>query len=134
METKLMIVTHGTLGKSLLETSSLIVGEQRNVETYGVDLGCDVEKLKSEIRQSLKESFDKGQSVIVLTDIFYGTPFNVVVSLMEDYDFMHITGINLSIVLEILLKRNEIKEQDIDEVIEEAKKSMINCRKFLIEE
>ena len=40
----------------------------------------------------------------------------------------------LSIVLEILLKRNEIKEQDIDEVIEEAKKSMINCRKFLIEE
>ena len=129
METKLMIVT-----KSLLETSSLIVGEQRNVETYGVDLGCDVEKLKNEIRQSLKESFDKGQSVIVLTDIFYGTPFNVVVSLMEDYDFMHITGINLSIVLEILLKRNEIKEQDIDEVIEEAKKSMINCRKFLIEE
>ena len=69
-----------------------------------------------------------------MTDIFYGTPFNVVVSLMEDYDFMHITGINLSIVLEILLKRNEIKEQDIDEVIEEAKKSMINCRKFLIEE
>ena len=132
METKLMIVTHGTLGKSLLETSSLIVGEQRNVETYGVDLGCDVEKLKNEIRQSLKESFDKGQSVIVLTDIFYGTPFNVVVSLMEDY--VHITGINLSIVLEILLKRNEIKEQDIDEVIEEAKKSMINCRKFLIEE
>ena len=50
---KLMIVTHGNLSSALLATAELIVGRQKDVVTFGVDLGCSLEKLTDDIRKTM---------------------------------------------------------------------------------
>ena len=62
-----------------------------------------------------------------MTDIFYGTPFNIITSLMESYDFIHITGINLGIVLEVLMKKDELCNDELNQIIEQGKQGIVNC-------
>ena len=53
---KIIIFTHGTLSKGLLNTSSLIVGEQPEIEAFSVELGCDLQDLKEQVSKSLKKA------------------------------------------------------------------------------
>ena len=57
------------------------------------------------MEEELKKT-PEGEEVLFLTDLFHGSPFNAVVSLMRDYKFHHITGINLPIAITILLERS----------------------------
>lgn len=128
---KIIIVTHGKLSEEFYNTSKLIVGVQPDVETYSVELGCNIELLKKDITTSLNESKLINQEVIILTDIFFGTPFNIVINLIETFNFIHITGINLGILLEVLVKRDEITHENIMEIIELGRNGIVESKNFL---
>lgn len=128
---KLMIVTHGNLSSALLATAEMIVGRQEDVVTFGVDLGCSLEKLTEDIRKAMAMLTASGEQVIVLTDIFFGTPFNIIMSMSEEYEFQHITGVNLSILLEILIRRNELQGSDIHEILEQGRSGIIDCSEII---
>ena len=131
---KIIIFTHGTLSSGLLNTSSLILGEQPEIEIFSVELGCDLLELKERVSKSLKEAEKEKKEVLVLTDLMYGTPFNTLVELQKNYKFYHITGVNLPMLLEAINSRNEGTLAEVAEnILNVAKTGIIDVQKLLEE-
>ncbi len=102
---KVIAVSHGSFSKGLVESVQMLVGEQEDLTAYGLYPENTVESLTEELEQELK-AVPEGEEILFLTDLFHGSPFNAVVSLMRDYKFHHITGINLPLAITILLERD----------------------------
>ncbi len=111
---EVIIVTHGSLAHSFYETAQLIVGEKEGVQTFGLNLGDSVDIFAEEVTLAIEKSLQKGD-VLVLTDMQSGSPCNVVAAAMLDHRFRHITGINLSMVIEVL---GSYEFMNIDEICE----------------
>jgi PTS system mannose-specific IIA component len=127
------MVSHGEYVKAMIESAELIVGEQENVTTFGFNLGDSVDQLQESIANELKR-VQKNSDVLVLTDMFSGSPFNAVSSLMQEYSFHHITGINLPLLLEILMSRDETSVEELcSNAMEKGKDTIIYVNKFLEE-
>ncbi len=99
-----IMVSHGPLSKALLESAEFICGEQQRVKTFGLYLGDSVEEFGATVASEIRESLSRGE-VLVLSDIQYGSPFNVTCALMGELDFIHITGVNLPCVIQALSDR-----------------------------
>lgn len=112
----IVIVTHGKFGTELLKSAELIIGEQQNVITLGLQHGDSIEELKSKVRAAI-ESLNEGQGVLVLTDLFGGSPSNVTAANMVDLDFYALTGVNLPMLLQALTMRECLS---IDELVESS--------------
>lgn len=131
--THIIMVSHGEYVKAMIESAELIVGEQENVTTFGFNLGDSVDQLQESIANELKR-VQKNSNVLVLTDMFSGSPFNAVSSLMQEYSFHHITGINLPMLLEILMSRDETSVEELcNNVMEKGKDTIVYVNKFLKE-
>ncbi|GAA6493653.1 MAG TPA: PTS mannose transporter subunit IIAB [Candidatus Bariatricus faecipullorum] len=131
---KIIIFTHDVLSKGLLQTSRIIMGEQPDMETWSVEPGCNLDDLKEQVGSSLESSEKAGQEVLVLSDLMYGTPFNILVELQEKYQFCHITGVNLPMLLEAVNQRGEEPlEQVTENIIKAGKESIFDCKKLLSE-
>ena len=98
------MVSHGSYAKGLVDTAQMIAGEQRELESYGLEPEDSVETLKEKLRESIEKT-PLGEEILILTDIFYGSPFNTVISLMSEYDLYHVTGINLPLMMEVIMGR-----------------------------
>ena len=99
---KVIAVSHGSFSKGLVESVQMLVGEQENLVAYGLypeqTVASLTEKLEAEIEKTPEE-----EEILFLTDLFHGSPFNAVVSLMKDYDFYHVTGINIPLAVEAMM-------------------------------
>lgn len=100
-----MITTHGDLGSELIKSAELIKGRLENTIHVSVDQTKDVEDLKKEISHAIKK-LDKGKGVLILTDLFGGTPSNISLSFMKEGKVEVLTGVNLP----MLLKLSETRE------------------------
>ena len=129
---KIILFMHGNLASEFIRASSLVFGEQKDMEAYGLELGCDVDGLRERIRTSIVDSADRGQEVLVLTDLMNGTPFNPMMQLEEECSFRHFTGVNFPLLLEVLNRR---MSQDLASAIvgldEVARRSIYDCDAFL---
>ncbi|MDH6368061.1 MULTISPECIES: PTS sugar transporter subunit IIA [Breznakia] len=100
---KFILVSHGSFAKGLVESSQMIAGQQENLVSFGLYPEDDINDLKNKIEtEFLKSEMD---NIVFFTDLFHGSPFNAVVSLMGKYDIYHITGMNLPLILEALMAR-----------------------------
>ena len=120
---KVVIITHGDFGKELLKSAELILGKQKDVVTLGIKLGDNVEALKAKLEKILKTNKKEGNETIVLAGLFGGTPSNVTLSFLKDYDLKCLTGVNMPMLIEILSFREEC---DMDTLIERAYKAGID--------
>ncbi|EOH74984.1 PTS system, mannose/fructose/sorbose family, IIA component [Enterococcus raffinosus ATCC 49464] len=115
----IVIATHGNLGKELIETSKLIMGEQEKLFSHCLHQGDDYTLWRQELQAILKK-LNKDKGVLVLTDLFGGSPSNSVARFLEDPSIECVTGVNLPILLEALNTREqtnnleEVKQQCID--------------------
>jgi PTS system mannose-specific IIA component len=100
-----LIVTHLDFGKQLLETAESIIGKQELCKALSVDTSQSMEQILGDIQLSVTE-LDKGDGVIILTDMFGGTPSNLSFSLLKSYNLEVITGANLPMLLKIFSSRN----------------------------
>lgn len=116
---KVILVSHGSFSKGLFETMEMVLGEQQNLSYVGLYPHQGVDILIENIEIELKKA-DKGEEILVLSDLFYGSPFNAVVQLMNTYDVYHLTGINVPLLMEILLMRGNGK--NASEICDEAMK------------
>lgn len=114
-----LIVTHGDFGKELLKSAELITGEQKRVEALSLNHGDNVEGLYSCVKEKIKQ-LDEGQGVIVLTDLFGGSPSNVTAANMKNKSFESLSGVNLPMLIEILDSRNT---KDLKELTKKAHKA-----------
>lgn len=100
-----LIVTHLDLGKKFLEVSESILGKQELCKALSIDTSKSMEEILGDIRICVQE-LDRGDGVIILTDMFGGTPSNLSFSLLNSFNLEVITGINLPMLLKILSCRN----------------------------
>lgn len=99
---KVIVVSHGSYARGLVDTAQMIAGEQEGLEAFGLEPEESVDTLREKIRESIEQT-SEGEEVLILTDLFYGSPFNTVISLMSEYDLYHVTGINLPLMMEVVM-------------------------------
>lgn len=126
----LIIVTHGSLSKGLLNASTIISGEPTNVFTYSLSPGNSIAEFEKVVKTAIVEKSKNGQ-VLVLTDIPGGSPTNVTAASMEKLNFECITGANLGMVLEAIVSKESVENFDkyVENVMQAGISSIHNLRK-----
>ena len=96
----LVLVTHGRLAAEFITAMEHVVGPQQAVEGICIDAEDDMEMRRKEIADAIQR-VDQGKGVIILTDLFGGTPSNLAISLMKSGDIEVIAGINLPMLIRL---------------------------------
>ena len=96
----LVIVTHGRLAAEFVAAMEHVVGRQRAVESVCIGPEDDMERRRQDILEAV-DRVDDGQGVILLTDMFGGTPSNLAISVMEQTRAEVIAGLNLPMLIKL---------------------------------
>ncbi|MCI8566564.1 MAG: PTS fructose transporter subunit IIA [Lachnospiraceae bacterium] len=130
---QLIVVSHGSFSKALLESAQLIVGEQKDIQTFGFDLGESIDELRDKLGQAIETAQKKGE-VLVLTDMLSGSPFNAAASLMQRFSFEHLAGINFPVFLEILTSREDSTARDlVATAVSRGKDTIVDVNQYIEE-
>lgn len=101
-----LIISHGNFSTELLKSAELIIGKQENVSTLNLNADDDIQILSQKVSEQINE-MDQGQGVLILTDLFGGSPSNVTLANMKNKDNVcGICGVNLPMVIEALVLRH----------------------------
>ena len=104
----IVIVSHRQLGDALIDAAEFILGEKPTVvAAVSIDLNESVDKLRAKITDGMK-SVDQKAGVLILTDMFGGTPSNLSYSFLEEGRIEVISGVNLPILIKAINTRNEM--------------------------
>ncbi len=103
----LVIVTHGGLAAEFRHALEHVVGRQTHVETIAIGPDDDLTARRQDILDAVKRT-DTGKGVIILTDMFGGTPSNLAISVMDEAKAEVIAGINLPILVKLASIRGEM--------------------------
>jgi PTS system mannose-specific IIA component len=106
-----LITTHGNLGSEFMKVAEMIKGTLKNVMHISMDQTKGMEELKKEITAAIRK-LDQGQGVLILTDLFGGTPSNLSLSLLKEGKVEVVTGINLPMLLKLTDIREKMNLQD----------------------
>lgn len=129
-----VIATHGTLARSFLETAEMLVGDQERVTTLGLCLGDSIDAFREQVASAIGEAAAGGDEVLVLTDMLSGSPFNCVCAASERYEFEHLTGVNLPLLLEIFAAREDSDaRQLVKTAIEQAPETVFDAKRYFEE-
>ena len=112
----LVIVTHGGLATEFRAALEHIHGPQEKMDVISIGPDDDMETRRDDILAAIK-GVDNGDGVILLTDMFGGTPSNLAISVMEDAKVEVIAGVNLPMLIKLASVRGE---SSLDEAISEA--------------
>ncbi|MWN32050.1 MULTISPECIES: PTS galactosamine/N-acetylgalactosamine transporter subunit IIA [unclassified Gilliamella] len=121
----IILTGHGSFATGLYQAATQIIGEQTQFCAVDFPDGMSSERLEQQLSSSLKQC-DKGDGVIFLTDIIGGSPFRLAATLSLQLNRIEvISGINMPLLLEVLLQRNESDIENIRlKIIENAKHSV----------
>mgnify|MGYP005867741075 CR=1 FL=1 len=103
-----LIVAHSDLAKELISATELIVGQTELITSVSVSPKHNVEQLRGQISQAIKK-VDRGKGVLILTDMFGGTPSNISLSFLEEEKVEVVTGVNLPMMVKAATSRNNEK-------------------------
>ncbi|MHA1559953.1 MAG: PTS sugar transporter subunit IIA [Alphaproteobacteria bacterium] len=112
----IVIVTHGRLATEFRGAVEHIVGAQDAFEAVAIGPDDDMEKRRSDVMGAVKAA-DRGNGVIILTDMFGGTPCNLAISVMEAGSVEVIAGLNLPMLIKLVRIRSDAR---LDEAVVEA--------------
>jgi PTS system mannose-specific IIA component len=113
-----LITTHGNLGSELIKAAELIRGSLKGILHVCVDQTKGVEDLKKEISTAIKK-LDQGRGVLILTDLFGGTPSNISLSFLKEGKVEVITGVNLPMLLKLPDVRADMSLKEFAQFIKE---------------
>jgi len=96
----LVLVTHGRLAAEFITAMEHVVGPQESIEGICIDADDDMEARRADIAAAIAK-VDGGKGVIILTDLFGGTPSNFAISLMKSDQIEVIAGVNLPMLIRL---------------------------------
>ncbi len=111
-----LIVTHGNLGCELIKAAEMIKGDIKGITSVSLDAKKGVEDIKKEITSAIKKA-DSGKGVLIMTDLFGGTPSNISLSFLKKEKVEVVTGVNLPMLLKISDIRGEKKLAEFADLI-----------------
>ena len=112
----LVLVTHGQLADEFRNAVEHVVGPQKGLETVSIGADDDMEQRRRDIVEAVARA-ESGHGVIVLTDMFGGTPSNLAISVLEAGRVEVIAGMNLPMLIKLTSVR---KSNDMDKALSEA--------------
>ena len=128
----LLIVTHCNLGKEFLNAAEFIVGSMERADTVSITQVSNSEEIRKRIESKIT-ALDSGQGVLILTDMFGGTPSNISLSFLKEEMVEVLTGVNLPMVIAIAQNRSDYKLYELAERAQEAGKMSISLAGKLLE-
>ncbi|MGD0708683.1 MAG: PTS sugar transporter subunit IIA [Anaerolineaceae bacterium] len=111
--TPILIVTHGNLGTAFVRSAQMLIGKRKDIETLGLKEGDGLTNFIDKVSQLISK-YSEAKSILVFVDLRGGTPWNAVLA-TGDPRIQLISGVNLPILLEVLIKRDSVS--DIDELV-----------------
>ena len=127
----LVLVTHGRLAEEFLNALEHVVGRQSNIETISIGPEDDMEARRADILEAVSR-VDDNEGVIILTDMFGGTPSNLAISLMEAGRIEIIAGINLPMLIKLASARADSNLAEAVEQAQEAGRKYIHVASQLL--
>ena len=102
----MVLVTHGHLATEFRAALEHVVGPQKQIETITIGPEDDMEQRRKDIIQAVQQ-VETGSGVVVLTDMFGGTPSNLAISVMEGSNVDVVAGINLPMLIKLASVRED---------------------------
>ncbi|MDM7967118.1 PTS sugar transporter subunit IIA [Blastomonas fulva] len=127
----LILVTHGRLAQEFLVAMEHVVGKQQNIETIAIGPNDDMEQRRADIAGAIAK-VDSGQGVIVLTDLFGGTPSNLAISLLDAGRVEVIAGVNLPMLIRLEGARRSMNVRDAVAAARDAGQKYISVASDLL--
>jgi len=129
----LLIVTHCDLGKELLNAAEFIVGRMDAADSVSITQALDSEEIMRVIEKKLS-LLNKGEGVLILADMFGGTPSNISLSFLNKEEKVEVlTGVNLPMVIAIAQNRSNLGLAELAEKAQEAGRMSISLAGKLLE-
>lgn len=125
---KYIIATHGHLADGYASAIRVLSG---NHEIYTLNAYVDDQFDVLSAFKSLLDQFDKEEKIIVFTDVIGGSVTQLVSKLIDDYNLLCITGINLGLVMECIFAGDMLTDERIDEIIEDARRQILCVNKII---
>ncbi len=120
----ILVVTHGSLAEELVKAARRIVGEVEELQAVVIDWDDDVSIAGKVIQDAIKK-LDQGQGVLILTDMFGGTPTNISLSFLNEGNVEIVTGVNLPMLIKYCnLKERENLSSVADRIREQGQKGI----------
>ncbi|HKX08075.1 MAG TPA: PTS sugar transporter subunit IIA [Stellaceae bacterium] len=127
----IVIVTHGRLAAEFIAALEHVVGPQRDIAAICIGPDDDMEQRRQDILQSVR-AVDTGDGVVLLTDMFGGTPSNLAISVMDRPKIEVIAGINLPMLIKLASLRSTETLADAVRGAQEAGRKYINVASQLL--
>lgn len=130
---KFIVLSHGSFSKGIVDSVQMLVGKQDDLAAFELSPDEPTTALSARVEAEIKATKDE---IICFTDLFHGSPFNVVVQLMRDYDIYHITGINIPLMVEAIMQRNagQSAEDICKGIITLAPSTVVDVKAYLNQE
>ena len=112
-----VIIAHSSIGKELIATAEYLVGKLEGITAVSIDVEENVFQARKAISQAIK-LVDQGSGILLLTDLFGGSPSNIAFSFLNNEKVEVITGVNLPMILTFWNKRANTTLQEITKYLQ----------------
>lgn len=132
-----VFITHGDLGSTLLNTASRIMDVDVTDRTafFSIDFSMvtELDGMKANLEKTIDAFLEKGEKVIILVDLFGGSPSNIALSLAKKDDVDVVSGVNLSMVMYSLEHRDDEADLEtmVDGIIRSARQNITGAKQLL---
>ncbi len=113
----LVIATHGNLGKELLASAQMIIGPVRNAESVAITPEKSMEEIRDAIVAAVTAVGQDQSGVIIVTDMFGGTPANVSMTFLAQDQVEVLTGVNLPMVLKFFNSQDSVGLEELASIL-----------------
>ena len=128
----LVLVTHGRLAEEFIAATEHVVGAQERTRAVCIGPDDDMEIRRNDIIKAVSD-VDTGQGVVILTDMFGGTPSNLAISVMEGRGIEVVAGVNLPMLIKLARVRGEADMKTAVREAQDAGRKYINVANDVLE-
>lgn len=121
----LVLVTHGRLASEFRAALEHVMGKQSQIEAITIEPDDDIERRRQDIVDAVA-TVNSGGGVVILTDMFGGTPSNLAISVMTSPDIEVVAGINLPMLVKLATVRGEVPMEEAVVQAQDAGRKYIN--------
>ena len=119
-----LVVTHGHLGQELVAAAEMIVGEISHIQAVTIGWHDDVNDAQEDIEKHISE-VESGSGVLILTDMFGGTPSNIALSFHDPGTVDVLTGVNLPMIIKIANQKEGDTLESLARIVRDQGRSSI---------
>ena len=127
-----VLVTHPQLGEEFIRSAEMICGKMPRVLTVSIDTRKEVEELRREIAEAIKK-VEEGDGVLILTDMFGGTPSNMSLAFLQEGRVEVLSGLNLPMMIKLSNCREGRSLQELAKMVKEAGQKNINLASEILQ-